>query len=391
MRTKRKTVLCATLLVPVLVGCGSDGDGTAAQTQEQGEGSGLSATLPKSASTPDPTEPTIDFSGLVQVGNWFEGGVLRVADPMNPGAVEPETEIELPYSEAGYTRESFSADWQYAAWTTDSGAVQVGELDAAQRRYVPSFTIKPTKSSYSTRSTSYDNPRFSPDGETLWLETVVENEDLTETLTLASVPYADYRRGDEPELSNLKTSDLPGTGEEDWWMFDQNGDPMLIREQDMQEIGEEERDAVLADYWMDQSGSIVKLEIGASTYPEENAYLGYEVVERLGPNGFVVAANPDGIMVADIAEKYGVVAKATVDTTNQKVSLDPMVPLGVGGLPEWVMLSPDQTEALLCVRNERSGDYVPYLASLQPGVPEPEQLSREECADTGQYTQLGWY
>jgi hypothetical protein len=386
LMTKRMTLLCAAMLVPMLAGCGSDGGGSA-QSRGQGGGGGLDSLLPQDPSSSEPAEPTIDFSGIVEAGNWADVGVLRIVDPMN---LEDQTEIHLPLSLAGYTRESFSADWQYAAWTTNSGTVQVGELDAAQLRYEPAFTFKPTKGGYSTRSMHYDNPRFSPDGETLWLEAVVENDDLTETHTLASVPYADYRPGDAPELSNLKTSYLAPAPAEEWWTFDHDGDPMLLREQDMQQIGEDEHDPVLADYWTDQSGAIVRLEIEAATHPEDLAYLGYQVADQVGPKEFIVATDPEGILTEDVAKKYGVVARATVDPAHDEVTLEPMVPLGVGGLPEWVMLSPDHTEALMCVHNAQGTRIVPYLVKLRQGA-EPKQLSRVECAEDGTYSRLGWY
>jgi hypothetical protein len=390
MRAKQTTMLCAALLVPALASCGSDAEGTA-ETQDQSDGSGLDVTAQDTPSSSEPAEPTVDFSGLVQVGNWAGGGELRVVDPMSPdGGVEAKTEIELPFTEAGYTRESFSPDWHYVAWTTDAGAVQVAELDPVQRRYVTSFTIKPTKGGYSTKSTSYAHPTFSPDGTTLWIEAIVEGDNLNEWHTLASVPYTDYRPGDTPQLTDLKTSDMEGSyDDQQWWMFDQNGDPILSRELDRHRLGNEYDDPIVADYWTDQTGSIVKLEIGTAIDPTDEAYLGYHVVEQLGPEEFMVAPDPEAIGFEREAQKYGAVARATVDTAGRRVALEPMVPLGVGGVPEWVMVSPDRTEAVLCVHRDRGAGYVPYLADLQRAA-EPQLLSREECADTG-FTQLGWY
>lgn len=383
---KTRRLLGAAILLPLIAGCGSDGDSSEGGMFEAGTDGGKGETTSSGAREPAPAE--VDFSGLISLGlnlgSTAPGQLLSVTDPRDPGG-DPVEEITVP-GDVKPSRSSFSADWQYTAWFDDMAEViRVARLDPAKRAYVKAYTIRPAKSSYSRAALEYDNPRFSPDGKTLWFEAHTEEGDIT----FASVQYADYDEGDRPQLSDLTMEDASGVAADDWWTFDESGDPVATFEEGQRQIGEAGSDALVAGYWTGRDGSIADVEIKATTDPDSHAYHPYDVIERLGPSQFLVAARSYSMTFGgeNAAHKYGVVARATIDPSAETLELKPMVPIGAGGLPEWVKVSPDGDEALLCVDEQRSDRGLPYLASLRPDAPEPKRMGPASCPPAN----LGWF
>jgi RNA polymerase sigma factor (sigma-70 family) len=272
------------------------------------------------------------------------------------------------------SRQAFSPDWRYVAGTVEgveeyASTVWVQELDPATGAYHDLLRIDGNDAgSYSTDPVGYRNPRFAPDGETLWMESLPLGG--TE-MTLVSIDVPSHEEGAAPTESGLSFEyeevfiggalDVPSYA---YWMLDDAGEPFLTLPDDRQPIyepgseepllGERER---RASYVLGPDGDVVDLSVylpnthGAGD-PSSCTDLG-----RTDGGDFLVG-RCDG----------SAVSRAHVDPAAGTLELTELVPLGAAGTPDEVLLSPDGSEVLMQV------DETWYRASLDDAGSEPHPV-----------------
>lgn len=349
--TRRLRMLVGALAAATvgLVGCGSGDDD--------------SATEAPTKATPDTTaesepEPELDLTGLAVVdsdGELYEAPRLEFVDPSTG---EVRTTVDYagtswdPGDDEVRSRRSYSADWRHLAMTMeseDADEVRVMRLNEDGTAYEELFGIGGSdEGSYSAEPTEYRNPRFAPDGVTLWMEMgPVGGPELT----LVSVDVESYEEGDEPEPSEVRFAfdeayDSPdGDPVRDAWTLDGTGRPALMLRDEMRETSG--GDGARALYWTDAGGTVV----GASFTGD------CRQVAQLDDGAFLLATCGDSAL-----------ARGVLDPQAGTLQLTELVPEGVGGMPETTVVSPDATEALLRIED------VWYLASLATPGAEPQPV-----------------
>lgn len=373
----------AVLAAAVLVLRGG-GDAGEAPSSVAAEGSGEDTRDDDAA----PSLADLDLVGLVTLdeeGDMNGGGeVVRFVDPESgeDGTVLPlvtGTIDDIPWRSNGdnnvvLSRQAFSPDWRYVAGSTGSGdgyasTVWVRELDPATGEYQDLLTVDGNDAaSYDSEPVEYRNPRFAPDGETLWMESRPLGRF---EVTLVSIDVPTHEAGTAPEASSLSFEHddtyIGGALEVasyDHWMLDDAGQPILTLPGDRQPIYDPESSEPLigerdhlASYFVGPSGEVVALDV---YLPNTHGAGDPSTCTDLGrtDDGDFLVGRCDG----------SAVARAQVDPDGGTIELTELVPVGAGGTPDEVLISPDRSEVLMQVED------VWYRASLADSGAEPQPV-----------------
>lgn len=321
--------------------------------------------------SPEPTVSEIEFSGIVSLQE--KGPTLDIRDPAAPcGDPQAEISVEGAVPDDPH-RGLFSADWSYMAIPVDD-AIHVLELDHEAKAYKEAFTLSSEDGGYSEVSGKYHNPKFSPDGEKLWFEKVVEDE-----VTLVSVEYADHEDGDKVDESGPTFERYANAAQDETrWTFSSDGAPEVA---ELVRLEGESEEIFDAEAWVTESGQVAYVSTfvenpDASVSGDLAKYVPVEGIPA--PQDDVLVHGFSSLSTTDSATPYGVIARAAIDPGNGTVSLSEVVPLGGDKELADVVLVREDGEQALFQLPEAS---VVYTTSIGDGD-EPERLAENACLDT---------